>query len=273
MPAVVAERLTKRRRRARQGAFGALLNLLLIVIEIVVIVFGVAFWVGSMMVVGVLNEIRQRDFSAPLERVAKYEEFFGERRKQGFNVVEDKPRIDEGVTKYLWTVEPPGRAGMFRFEWAHDLEANAVTPRTNAALLLDLELGYVNATEARSYTFFNPSDPVVPEVLEHGTARPPGGPLAVSNGQVGPEQGVMPPLISPEEARGRAARAKKTEEPAAEGETGTEAGAEGGGAVEVNPPDQGGEPPATPVEPGDGGSGVGGAGDGGQPTTPPEGGH
>jgi len=267
MPAAVAERLSKRRRRARQGALGALLDLLLVIVEIVIIACGVAFWVGSMMVVGVLNEIRQHDFSVPLERVAKYEEFFGALRKQGFNVVEDKPRIDEGVTKYLWTVEPPGKAGMFRFEWAHDLEANAVTPKTNAALLLDLELGYINASEARAYTFFNPSDPVARAVLEQGTARRPGG-LTAGAGPVGPEQGVLPPLISPEEAKGRAARAKKPEVPATEGGTGAEAGAEGGGAVEVNPPDQGGEPPATPVEPGDGGGG-----EGGQPANPPEGGH
>lgn len=258
-------------RRRGPSVLGILLSFIVVLIESVVILFGVGFWLGSMAMVSVLNEIRQHDFSAPMERVESYQGFFGALRKAGYSVQEGKPKILEGKTTYLWTVSPRHSDALCLFQWTHDLQSNEITPQTNAALLLDAKLGNIKLADLGSYSFYDSNDMVARSIVDQNAALLKSGQqLAQTPDQPLPETGVMPPLITPEQGKARARRGKPAETPAegaAEGQEG-QAPAEdqnGGGAVEVTPPDGGGETP-----PSDGGGRDGG---GGSPENPPDGGR
>ena len=260
-------------RRKGPGFFSVILSLIIVLIEIIVILGGVGFWLGSMAMVGVLNEIRQHDFSAPMERVESYQSFFGALRKAGYAVVEGKPKILAGKTTYLWTVSPRRSAALCTFQWTHDLQSNEIVPQTNAALLLDVKLGNIKLQQLADYSFYDAYDIVARAIVEGNTALlKPGEQLGQIQDQPLPETGVMAPLVTPEEGKARARHGKPAEAPTDEtqpgqegqgGETPAGDGGDGGGAIEVTPPDgNGGGGGETP--PGDGGGGGG--------ETPPGGG-
>jgi uncharacterized membrane protein YgcG len=262
-------------------------NCLLVAVMSVVILCGAAFWAGSLVMVNVLDEIGQRDYSGPMRRKGKYEDVFDALRKRGCAVEQDNPRMTvAGVTTYLWVVQPQGSDERVQFQWTHDLQTNEISPQTNGALLLDLQLGYVELGKAQRASFYNPADQAVIGLLQGGAVT---GPPAPGAPAAQPQTtAALPPLISPEEAKGRAARARPKEEEPAAGEQPADGGA--GDAVQV-PPDEGGggTPPSdggdggggTPPSDGggngggDGGGGSGGGGNGGgeaPPVVPPEGG-
>ena len=223
------------------GFINIFLSLLLVIIEIIVILGGVGFWLGSMAMVGVLNEIRQHDFSAPMERVESYQDFFGALRKAGYAVVEGKPKILAGKTTYLWTVSPRRSTALCTFQWTHDLQTNEIVPQTNAALLLDVKLGNVKLQQLADFSFYDANDLVARAIVEGNTALlKPDEQLSQGADQPLPETGVMAPLITPEEGKARARHGRPAEtppegtEPGQAGEAGQAPAGDGdGGAVVV----------------------------------------
>ncbi len=159
------------------------------------------------------------------------------------------------------------------------IEDNAIVPQTNGALLLDIRLGNIEPAQAAQYAFYNPDDQIAIGLL---TATPTAPGLAGTQPEQPPaETSVMPPMISPADAKSRA-RGGKPKEDETEPVPGDGTGDPGGDSEppRVEPPDappggdgEGGggtepprvEPPATPPEDG------GGGGDGGGGDTPPSG--
>lgn len=251
-------------------------NCLLILLEGLVVVLGLGFFLGSMLMVSVLKEIRQRDFSGPMARIKTYEEFFEGLRKSGCDVVKDNPRITTaGITTYLWTVEPKGRDDLCRFQWQHVIEDNAIVPQTNGALLLDIRLGHITQEEAARISFYDPNDQIATNLLTATPSTP--GPPGTQTEQPPAETSVMPPLIAPADAKGRARGGKPKEEETVPA-TGDEAGGDGGDTTPPRveepgtPPNDGGgdggnepprvEPPAKPPEDEGGGGETPPSGDG-----------
>jgi hypothetical protein len=231
-------------------------NCLMILLQSIVVLLGIGFCLGSMLMVGVLKEIRQRDFSGPMARIKSYEDYIGGMRKAGCSVVKDNPRITTaGITTYLWTVEPKGRDDLCRFQWQHVIQDNAIIPQTNGALLLDIRLGNITQAEAAKYSFYNPNDQIALGLL----AATPSAPGAVATtGKPPAETSVLPPLISPADAKGRARHGEPKEEETAPA---TGDGAVGDGAGDGTEPPRV-EPPGAPPD-------GGGDGDGGGGTEPP----
>lgn len=258
-------RLDAKAKKPDSGAtvFG---NCLMILFQGVVVLLGIGFWLGSMLMVDVLNEIRKRDFSGPMARIQEYEDFFDELRKAGCDVIKDNPRITmAGITTYLWTVEPKGRDELCRFQWQHVIEDNAIIPQTNGALLLDVRLGKTTQAEAARYPFYNPNEQTIVALLSTGpSGTTPSGQQA---DQPPAETSVLPPLISPDDAKGRARGGKPKEE---QPEPGAADGTGGEDPGDNAPPRV--EPPDAPP-----GGEAGGGGDGGTepprvepPATPPD---
>jgi hypothetical protein len=261
----------------RQETVGGVIgNLLLILVQAAVVLAGIGFWLGSMLLVDVLNEIRQRDFTASTTRIEGYDAFFDGLRKAGCKVVKDEPRIiREGESTYLWTVEPKGRDDLCRFQWRHNFDENEVIPQTNAALLLDLRQGFLAANDIAASkelsSIYDPNDQLALALIDaNPNAKPPAG--TPPPAQALPEEGVGPPLIKPEEAKGRAAHSKPKEETPAEGVPVEGAGGDQGGGGEQDggdtPPRV--EPPDTP--PANGGGTEPPPDNGGGGETPPDGG-
>lgn len=259
-------------------------NILLILVQAAVVLGGIGFWLGSMLLVDVLNEIRQRDFTASTSRIASYDEFFDGLRKAGCKVVKDEPRIiREGESTYLWTVEPKGRDDLCRFQWRHSFDENEVVPQTNAALLLDLRQGYVDAQQVAASkelsNIYDPNDQIALGLINaNPNAKPPV--VAQAPAQPPPEEGVGPPLITPEEAKNRVSHGKPKEVPPTEAVPGDGTGGDQGGAGgQGGGGDQGGgdtpprvEPPDTPPTDGGGGGTEPPPQGGGGGETPPGGG-
>jgi hypothetical protein len=253
-------------------------NLLLILVQAVVVLGGIGFWLGSMLLVDVLNEIRQRDFTASASRIASYDEFFDGLRKAGCKVVKDEPRIiREGESTYLWTVEPKGRDDLCRFQWRHSFDENEVVPQTNAALLLDLRQGFIKPQEIAANkelsSIYDPNDQIALGLINaNPNAKPPAAALPPAT-QL-PDEGVGAPLITPEAAKGRASHGKPKEAPPEEvvpgdGTGGDQGGAGGAGGGDTPPRV---EPPDSPPVDGGGGTEPPPDDGGGGGETPPDGG-
>lgn len=251
---------------------GVIGNLLLILLQAALVLAGIGFWLGSMLLVDVLNEIRQRDFTASTSRIGSYDEFFDRLRQAGCKVVKDEPRIiREGESTYLWTVEPKGRDDLCRFQWRHSFDENEVIPQTNAALLLDLRQGYIEAKDIPANkelsSIYDPNDQLALALInDNPDAKLPA--VEPPPAQQLPPEGVGPPLISPEEAKSRASRGKPKEEQPAEGAPEEGAGNEEGQGGGDRPPRV--EPPTTP--PDEGGGTEPPPENGGGTETPPDGG-
>lgn len=238
----------------------------------------VGFLLGSILLGSVLDEISSRDFSGPIERIDHYEVFFSSVANAGYLVRKDNPKILEGVTTYLWTVQPKGNDELRVFEWQHDLNSpdqqQALTPKTSAAIYADIELGYLKPQDATQFSFYDPDDKLCLAIVNTDfslfqTPEGASGWLAQSQVPSGP---VLAPLLSPEDAKKRASVAPPEEELTAE-ELAAQEG-QSSEAVEVNTgegqaPGDGSEPPVEVVgggeetPPSDGGGGDSGAGDGG----------
>ena len=196
---------------------------------LVVFVACVGFWYGSRMIVDVLHEIGEHDFTGPMERINHYEVFFESLTEQGYEVAMQKPSIDLGVTTYFWKVQPQGSEEFRVFRWIHDLEANEVLPQTNAALLLDLELGYVTEEKAREHDFIDPkerydTDDLLAQAIVQKSEFSLLPPTELESGwirETPPEGPVGAPLLTPDEARQRQVTTEEEKE-------GDEAAGEGG---------------------------------------------
>jgi hypothetical protein len=229
------------------------------------------FFAGSILLGRVMDEISQRDFAGVTERISQYESFFDEINKAGYRVSRDNPSVLEGVTTYLWTVQPPGSDELCVFQWEHNLAENKVLEKTSGAVYLDIKLEFITPDEATKVACYDANDALSRAIVNSDTALLQ---QVESGGWVGqaPEGPVMAPLISPEDGMGRAGAAGPAEEETpAEGEAAA-GEAQPGEAVEVGAGEDGGgagdTPPATEVGAGDGG----GDGDGGGETPPDDGG-
>ncbi|MCH7472213.1 hypothetical protein IIA79_04600 [bacterium] len=199
------------------GCLGILAGLL-------VIAASAGFWWAGNLMIGVLEEIGQRDFSAPMQRISHYEGFFESLGEADYKVDHGKPKILEGVTTYFWAVEPKGTGERRVFCWSHDLEANVVEPQTNPALLLDMELNYTGQQEARRYGFYEPKDKVAHSIVRNDFSLLSPTELSWQGSEEQVPQGpVSAPLLNPEEAARRKANMEREqeeleEEPEDEGE-------------------------------------------------------
>jgi len=218
--------------RTSLGCFWVLLGLVLCALC-------VGFWWGSRVLVSVLDEIGERNFGEQMERVDHYYAFFEQLNHSGYEVHHDK-NIIQGVTNYLWTVQPRGTHEVKRFQWNHDLEHNQVDPQTNPALLADIKLGYIELVDANLYNFYNPEDRIAQSIVEDQFSLLQPADLAPQGTDGRPQESpVMAPLISPGEARQRAAEDEEEEEEAGEegdgeeGEEGSSAERQQSRAVEV----------------------------------------
>lgn len=273
-------------------AVSNLFGLLWIILGAIVIAVCAVFVVGSVVMFGVLREISDaRNYDAAASQTGAYEDFFKSVADAGFTVGSDKPNIKEGVTQYLWTVTPPNDGALRVFSWQHDLQTNEIRPTSNAAALLDIELGFLDRVKAEEYSQadgrqvfqFDPLDATTNAIIDRNASA-----FARSNGQGwGPQLPVIasapplpPPLFDPKSRSrkgvGSAASASEDEEATAE-EDPTE-GEDGDKQAEPGQPPEEAEPeppqPPTEVEPaqppaeGDGGGNDGG---GDEPSPPGEG--
>jgi hypothetical protein len=272
------------------------LGLLWIGLGAIVIVLCTVFVVGSVVMFGVLREISDaRDYDDAAAQFADYEDFFKKVADAGFTVGSDKPNIKEGVTQYLWTVTPPNDGSMRVFSWQHDLQSNEVRPTSNAAALLDIELGRIDRAKAEELAAaggrfqFDPNDAVANAIIDRNTSA-----FARSNGTGwGPQQSQIasapplpPPLFDPKSRTRKgvgAGPAEASEEETATDENPTDGGDGDQQAEPAQPPketapgDEDPQPP-TEVEPaappeGDGGNDAGDGDDNGngkQPKPKPE---
>ena len=247
----------------RSEAVSNIFGLLWIALGAIVIIICAVFVVGSVVMFGVLREISDaRNYDDAAAQFADYEEFFKSTADAGFKVDSDKPNIKEGVTQYLWTVTPPNDGPMRVFSWQHDLQSNEVRPTSNAAALLDIELGRIDTAKAQEYAQvdgrqvfqFDPNDKTANDIIDRNTAA-----FARNNGEGwGSQQQVIanapplpPPLFDPKSRTrkgvGSAAAAAEEEEETAE-EDPTEGG-EGEQADPAQPPaETEPEPPEPPTE-------------------------
>jgi hypothetical protein len=208
--------------------FGSL-NLLLALV-VVIICLGISF--VSYKMLDVLHDVSKRDFTEASQRFERYGLRFDAMAQAHCLVEQSQPKILHGITMYLWIVQPPGSDDRVIYRWKHDLNLNKVEPMTNPALLMDIALGYTKAADAASYSFYNPDDQLA-QALAVGDFR-----------QIGPEQlarrrkvggvlpgPVMPPKITPEQARARA----HTEPEPAPDDQGAQGGVQGkaGDATDV----------------------------------------
>jgi hypothetical protein len=191
-------------------------------------------WYGSRLAVNVLKEIAAHDYAGPRQRIDRYESFFQSLDRKTFEVDEVQRTVDQkGKQSVGWVVTVLGSQLRRRFQWEYDLETQAVRPRTNGALCLDVELGLTSEDEAKSYQGleseaeqYNPDDVVVRAIVKSNYSI---SPQDLEGGwTAGAEEPVGAPLISPEEGENRWRGRKHQDE-----EEEAEAGASGG---EESPP-------------------------------------
>ncbi|MCC7477661.1 hypothetical protein IT575_04300 [bacterium] len=131
----------------------------------VILSLGVFF--GSLYLTDVLETIGKRDYLGQTKRFDEYREFFARLTSKGFEVDESKPTIVQGRTTYSWSIRPRGSTDTRSFEWDHDLQANVITPRTNGAVLMDLQNKYISVQDAEGFEFYNPDDKLALAIV-HG---------------------------------------------------------------------------------------------------------
>jgi hypothetical protein len=267
--------------RVRHGAavpagwawLGNCFGMLGIALGLFFVIGAVGFFAGSFLLTDVLQEISGRDYETPRARIQRYRDFFAGLSQTGFVVDESKPQILEGNTYYSWSVSPRGTEDIRSFQWVHDLKNMTVVPRTNPALLLDLEMGYIKDSPAQleeEYNFYNAGDPLALAIARGGDAE-----LMPHSGEGWDNQSglaaapPLPPLVDPKTANRRGMAAEEEEEIVAEAGLGEDTGdVEAGDATEVGAQPGGGEE-STEVGTGSGDNGgeagVGGgeSGDGG----------
>jgi hypothetical protein len=267
------------------------LGLLWIAVGGIIIAICAVFVIGSVVMFGVLREISDaRNYDAAASQTGAYEDFFKSVGDAGFTVGSDKPNIKEGVTQYLWTVTPPNDGALRVFSWQHDLQTNVIRPTSNAAALLDIELGFLDAAKAQEYAQsdgrqvfqFDPQDATTNAIIDRNTSA-----FARSNGegwgkqapQIASAPPLPPPMFDPKartrKGVGNAPAAEEEEEATAEGDP-TE-GEDGEQAEPAQPPaetEPDPEPqPPTEVQPADPPAEDAGDGndDGGTPAPEPPG--
>lgn len=181
-------------------------SILGIIIGLVIAVAGFGFWYLSSEGVDILREIASRDVSGPRQQVDQYEEFFSGLDTQQFIVRRDEPRNLQNVITYLWTVEHRQSGEVIQFRWEWDMATLDVLPRSNGALLLDRRLKNISAEAAEDYDFYDPEDAFAMAIVTQDVSLI--GMEDLDGGWGGPEykEGVAPPLISPDDAKGRASR-------------------------------------------------------------------
>jgi len=267
--------------------------LLWIALGALVIVICMVFVVGSIVMFGVLREISDaRNYDSAAAQFAGYEEFFKSAAEAGFKVDSDKPNIKEGITQYLWTVTPPNDGPMRVFSWQHDLETNEVRPTSNAAALLDIELGRIDMAKAQGYAVvegrqvfqFDPDDKTANAIIDRNASA-----FARNSADGwGPQQPQLanapplPPALFDTKARSRkgvGSSVASAEEDAEEEATNEENPTEGDGEQVEGEPPAASEPepeepePPTEVQPeppaDDGGDGNDDAGGGDPEPEPP----
>ena len=138
-------------------------DLLLVIGGTILLVLSIAYIVVALYISAVLAEIQHKDFSEANMRLRKYEAFFENLRKQGFDVDESTPYIKEGVKNFLWAVTVPGTGRRLIYRWRHDLESNKVEPLTSSATYLDIQLRYISPKDAKNYPY-DPGDEIARRV-------------------------------------------------------------------------------------------------------------
>jgi hypothetical protein len=200
------------------------LGCLWIIIGTLIVALCVGVWFGGRLATSVLEEIGDRDFSGPTQRINKYESFFSSLSENGYVVIQSNTNILMGKATYPWTIQPQGSSERRTFQWEHDLETNVVYPRTNAALCLDVALGYVSAQDAAAYDGFSsenekydPDDLITKAMVQNNFSLIPAPELS-AGWERGDEStaAVSPGLVSPEEGAGRRDAERKAQEEAAE---------------------------------------------------------
>jgi hypothetical protein len=247
--------------------FSSLLGILLGLI-LIAACLGIAYM--SQMMIGVLNDIGQRDFSQASTRIDRYAARFDAMAKAGFKVQRSEPKILEGKTSYLWVITPPGSDDRLVYRWKHYLSTNTIEPLTNPALLLDIALGYEKTSTAREEfaSFYNPEDRLALALAQRdfGSISPDQIAERWSSSQL-PSGPVLPPRLTPEEARKRSF--KTPEQEAADAEAAARKTEVAEKAAPGDSTDVGRQPSPPRQEQGDG-TDVGGGGDsGGGGSTPP----
>lgn len=197
-----------------------------IVFGVLFIAASVGFWYGSQMILGILHEVGEKDFTAQYERINKYEVFFDGLSDAGYDVIREEPKIDtkpdSSAKFYLWRVQPAGTSEFCIYRWRYDLQSDKVEPKTNPALLLDIQMGYVKRDDAKNYGFYDPSDELAEAIAEDNLGLVQLQALGSGwESDTLPEGPVMAPAVPVEEAEGREARARH---PEGEGTQGSEAG-------------------------------------------------
>jgi hypothetical protein len=179
-----------------------------ILFGVVFIGAAIAFWYGSQMMLGILNEVAEKDFTNQYERISKYEAFFDGLVDAGYDVIREEPKIDtkpdSSAKFYLWRVQPAGTSEFCIYRWRYDLQSDAVEPSTNPALLLDIEMGYIKRDDAGKYSFYDAGDELAQAIAEENLGmlqlRAYG---SVWESDTPPEGPVMAPMVSVDEAEGR----------------------------------------------------------------------
>ena len=242
------------------------------ILGIVFFLGSIGFLLGSRYLENVINDIGASNFTEQMERIDHYSNFFEALRENGYKVVREDPDIDRGMIYYLWQAKPPGSDESRVFRWRHDLEANAVEPLNNPALLLDVKLGYLSSSDAEQWNFedpgqhYDPGDNLVQAMVNNDFSMINPADLIDPEAPAQLPQGpVSAPLISPHEGNQRGEEEEEQEGDNEAGDPNTPA--EGGGQTTdpgaSQPVDPGTQPPnggnnEPPADPGGGGSDPGG---------------
>ncbi|OGK09257.1 MAG: hypothetical protein A2Y63_00575 [Candidatus Riflebacteria bacterium RBG_13_59_9] len=136
----------KTKRPFGAGPFGVILG-------VVFLLLCIGYVIGAYLLVGILAEISQKDYTPANERIASYERFFQTAEQHHLKVDRSPAYIKEGVKYFLWTITVSGRADKLVYRWQHNLQTNRVEPLTSPATYVDTELGYISMRDAPLYPY------------------------------------------------------------------------------------------------------------------------
>lgn len=136
----------KAKRPFGAGPFGVILG-------VVFLLLCIGYVIGAYLLVGILAEISQKDYTPANERIASYERFFQTAEQHHLKVDRSPAYIKEGVKYFLWTITVSGRADKLVYRWQHNLQTNRVEPLTSPATYVDTELGYISMSDASLYPY------------------------------------------------------------------------------------------------------------------------
>ena len=197
--------------------FSVMLGCLGIVFGLGVIGLCFAGWYACGLATNVLKEIGERDFSACRDRIATYQAYLDSLNGENYTVTQGKTNIILGKESFTWVVQPRGSNELRRFQWVHDYELNQVYPRTNPALCLDVELGYVDAAQAGGIELaanehYDPGDIITMAMVQNNFSMIQAQHMADGEGwdpALLAESTVGAPRLSPAEAAAREVNAYK----------------------------------------------------------------